>query len=133
MSKYWIHKQLCIIDSPCHNWSTLLIILWNGAKSIELAMIYKLRMIASTASATEALIRDTDWWKASLGLKCAVLHVTCAGAPKAIWYAWFLHHLALNSQSFWWLIHSNDWLGFITTTNTTSVLLQMMFIHVFHK
>lgn len=106
----------------------------KSPKLIELAMIHKLWRIASTATAAETLIRDTDWWKASLRLKRAVLQqITRAGAPKVIWNALFLHQLALNPQPFCWFVHSSDWLRFITTTNTTSVLLQMMFIRVLHK
>lgn len=100
-------------------------------------MIDKLSVVTAVSSSIElieeALIWYTDRGNASLRLNCAIVHLTCACAPKIFRYAMLLHQPALNSQSFWGFINGNDRLGFGTATKTTSVLLQFKFIHIYNN
>lgn len=99
---------------------------------LKLSMINKFRMAACAIISTaviEGLIY-ADRWNASLGLNCTVFQITCAWAPKIIWYGRFLHSPPLNFQSLWWLIHSDNWCGFIAAPKATTALLQARSNHV---
>lgn len=102
----------------------------------KLAMIYKVRMAAcaiSAAAMVDGLVWCANGWDASLGLDSTVVHFKCTAAPKIVWNARLDHFSPLNSQSFWRLVHSNNWCRFSAASETTTALLQTMLNHIYNE
>lgn len=89
--------------------------------------------MAACGSMEEGLVWDADGWDASLGLHSAVVQVIRAAAPKIIWYARFLYRSALNFQSLWRLVDSNNGCGFSAASKTTTALLKTRLNHMYSK
>lgn len=120
----------------CGNWTFNLLNPHLSNQNLKLTMIYKFRMVARAASAktiTQALVRYTDRWHASLRLNCTIIHLICACAPKIVRCTAFLYCLPLDSESLWGLVHSSNWRGFDTASKTTSALIQFSFIYIYKK